>query len=478
MHARAIGRIVFVLAAACTGRTVTQPPAPQPAALRVLDCKIAELLPANPRGGSTSPAGTQAFAVDAESQTIEQSAAPVAPITVTGDLDETLVLGVVRIRGGGLRKCYADALARDPAIEGSATVEFSVLADGSTITNGVSMRGLDMPMRGCLSAEFERMTFPPLPGRAPVHVIYPLRFAGSPPPDAPATAEQRPDAWTPFARARVSKLQATPPLGGLVAELRARHAALDACFGPAAPTGSLRVMFGLDRGGARSVRVGGLGDAAGEACVAKALADVPLHVPEPQADEDWNANQDIACDLTRGDARPWRVTPAAYDVLAVSRTGDSRRVVHGTVLVLADPDATGEQLAGAFGQASDADATVFAVRDGDGAVFVGATGNRRGEVDGLWDAAKRPSPALHVTRDSVAACSGDRDLGRAPLDATGELDALVGAIAEICRARPCGAIRVSLDPAATASATLEVASALRLAGITRVAYGSRVSCSP
>jgi hypothetical protein len=50
------------------------------------------------------------------------------------------------------------------------------------------------------------------------------------------------------------------------------------------------------------VRTGGLGDARGEGCVTRALGGLRVVTPVEE-------HVEIACDLARGDAQPWRVSP-------------------------------------------------------------------------------------------------------------------------------------------------------------------------
>ena len=127
-----------------------------------------------------------------------------------------------------------------------------------------------------------------------------------------------PTEWTPYA-AREIPVAADAQALAFAPLLTSQLAQLDACFG--ARSGSLRVMVELGHDGkVGRVRVGGLGDRTGETCVMTKLFELrlpPAAYPEVPVE--------IACDLERGGALPWRVTPADdYAVVELTKAGVRR----------------------------------------------------------------------------------------------------------------------------------------------------------
>src|SRR6185436_9239641 len=173
---------------------------------------------------------------------------------------------------------------------------------------------------------------------------------------APAAPEVDPAMpWTPFALDAAEAASASEQMARAAeGALRGRLAAIDACFGSSPVTGSLRAMLAVDLGGAlTSVRAGGLGDRAIEACVENAVTGMRVMLPS-------EASGELACDLSRGDAQLWRLTldRSGYGVVEISRTrvryGDQMLssgedvdalADHTIFLLVADADATGAMLA-------------------------------------------------------------------------------------------------------------------------------------
>lgn len=292
--------------------------------------------------------------------------------------------------------------------------------------------------------------------------------------------------WTPFALDSSPPLDTAPTIARATeGALRARMAAIEACFTGPAPTGSLRAMLELDAGGGLTeARVGGLGDRTSEACVAKALDG--MHVVTPTADA-----AEVACDLSRGDAQPWRIAPdAGYQAIAVSRT----RLVHGTevvepgatepdplpagatYLVVADADAPGTMIELALSWAAEGDATLIALRDGARAPALIGAGRSMYSVGDDYDDADAVRATLEVGAKTLTACVHSTTQG-ARLGDPAAIGSLLSRVAARCRKIGCAAtLGVAVDGAAVAHDLVEVMAAARRAGFERVLIGGFPGC--
>jgi hypothetical protein len=410
------------------------------------------------------------------------------PPMVSGTLDAGVVNRIVKARFPQLRACYAKELPLVPGMVGSVTVSFTVGPDGKvTVTRATSV-GITAGVSACVVRVIQMLQFPT--GQA-VSVTYPFSFTtgsatadgvhgdASPPGPRPVMP------WTPFALDDGPPPPSAPRVARATAgAVRLGLPAIASCFAAPALVGSLRAMLAVRGDGAiAGVRAGGLGDAGTEACVAARLGELRVATPVHDTVE-------IACDFSRGEARPWRVTPAAgYAV--IEATG--RAVRHGeatvtpsaldpaplpaeqTFLVVAGPDTTGAMLELAFAWAEQGDATVVALRDGGTApVYLGVavTAHQVGgvEVAGAW-------PTLRVGGGTLTACV-ERSTREAPLGKPEAVDAVVRRVAARCRAVHCGSsLGVTIDPDATARELSQITGATRRAGFERVLFGSYPSCT-
>lgn len=173
----------------------------------------------------------------------------------------------------------------------------------------------------------------PTTGSAPAPTGARLQILGCTVADAPPTGVPASAAWTPYGGHVDAPVDRTTreQLGDAAQiAITPQLAALDACFGRR--SGSARALLLLDdRGEVEGLRAGGLGDAAIDQCIAQTLAHV--HVPTTRRVE-------VACDLERGNAQPWRLTTSAYHVISVSSAEiRNERSTLPSTLVLADPDA-------------------------------------------------------------------------------------------------------------------------------------------
>lgn len=397
----------------------------------------------------------------------------IGTIGVSGTLSSGRVLAVLGRYLDSLGTCYM----RDPAVT-KAVVQYriTIAHDGSVAAiEGAGATTLGVRLDGCIKRVIRAATFPPPPGGGTSLAMVPLIFDATGAAEEPELLQDGPEPWTPFARdtatpgpAAIGAARATE------AALRGKLSAIGACFG-ATTTGSLRVMLEIGVGGSPGiVRAGGLGDAKGEACVKKALHGMKVVTP---VDE----HVEVACDLARGDARPWRVALEGYGVIDIEpgqlRHGtatlvpgvtDPTPLPPNTYVVVARPDTPGAMLQLALMWASEAGAVLLAVRDSATAPMFLGIGDTATSHDGNGLA----RASLRVNRTAVIGCAG-RTKHEAKLDGVG---AVAQAIATKCRSLKCApALLVAIDSDARAIDLLEVASAARRAGFDRVLLGSHVS---
>ncbi|MBV8760514.1 MAG: hypothetical protein JO257_24695 [Deltaproteobacteria bacterium] len=274
-----------------------------------------------------------------------------------------------------------------------------------------------------------------------------------------------PKVWTPYAASEALAPNdiATAAATELETAIRAKLPKLDECIGDR--TGSVRAMlFVAFDGGVITARVGGLGDHQVDACIASALIGLKVGAP-PIVSE-------VACDLSRGDPAPWRVTAdGGYGVKieahanGISRYGDLG--AESSVLVVADPDASPTTISDAIEVAPVRNAVVVAVKADAGApVFMGvgfdARTANRGDGEPI-------AIDLHGTPHACA--DGDAF-------ATGTPSQLAAALAGRCKTDPCGTLAITLGGKVTARDLLFYAQAARDVGFSRILVGGRGCIQP
>jgi hypothetical protein len=201
---------------------------------------------------------------------------------------------------------------------------------------------------------------------------------------------------------------------------------------------------------------------------------------------------EVACDLARGDAQPWRVAPAAgYSVIEIERA----QLRHGkdtlvpgatdpvplpvsTYLVLARPQTPGAMVQLALLWANDASAVVLGlVDDKPGAMplflGIGHTAVTQGD-DGNGETVR---PALRVNAKTVTGCV-NRATQRANLSDPTAVGVLVQRLATKCRSITCTpTLLVAVDSDAVTKDLAEITGAARRAGFERVLFGgSELGC--
>jgi hypothetical protein len=287
--------------------------------------------------------------------------------------------------------------------------------------------------------------------------------------------------WTPFAMDPAEAASATEQAARAAeGALRKKLGAIDACFASSPVTGSLRAMLAVDSDGAlTSVRAGGLGDRALEACVENAVTGLRVVLPQETSSE-------LACDLSRGDAQPWRVTAdrGGYGVVEISRTrvrhGDQTLSLgeepdpltdHSMYLLIADADAPGALLSLAMRWTDDADTTLVAVRParppGAPAQLLGAGFTAMAALGG-YDEEVRAT--LEVGAAAVTACAS-RWRHAAKLADPAAIDGAAQKLAARCRALACStSLVIGVGRDAIGKDLVEVAGAARRAGFERVLF--------
>ncbi|HEY5936297.1 MAG TPA: hypothetical protein VIU61_16715, partial [Kofleriaceae bacterium] len=230
-------------------------------------------------------------------------------------------------------------------------------------------------------------------------------------------------------------------------------------------------------------RLGGLGDAGGETCAAEALAGLRVMAPSPLLAE-------IACDLSRGDARPWRVTPTAgYGVIDAS----PQKLQYGTLtlkagateptpltdtktfLVIAEPETPGLMLELALLWAAD-DVVVVALRDSATAPLFLGIGRTAASVGASSVDAVRPT--LRLGTRTLTSCV-DRSSQQTKLADPVAVGTLIQRVADKCKKLSCtGTLAIALDNEARAKDLVEVVGAARRAGFDRILIGGETGCRP
>jgi hypothetical protein len=409
---------------------------------------------------------------------------------ITGALAPAAIARVLAHRGAELSACAskeAQLLASGPAAS-RAVVEwrFTIGAHGKVIQAGVTSHVLSEPIAACVTGVVRAAAFPAPPDGRVVSVTVPIAFdATGEAPEPPVLEAGMP--WTPFAldpaeAESVSEQTARAAEGAL----RGKLAAIEACFANSPVTGSLRAMLAVDSDGElSSVRAGGLGDKAIEACVENAVTGMRVMLPSQTSGE-------LACDLSRGDAQPWRVTPdrEGYGIVEISRTrvrsGDQMLSLgeapdtladHAVFVLAADADAPGAMLWLAMRWTADATATLVAVRaahaahaarpPGRPAIFLGvghtAAGDQGDGRELVW-------PTLQVGAGAVTACAS-RWTHAARLADPAAVDGAAHKLAARCRARACApTLVIAVDRDAVARDLVTVAGAARRAGFERVLF--------
>jgi hypothetical protein len=97
-----------------------------------------------------------------------------ASVSVSGDLDKTVVRRITRSRFATFRACYVKALKATPTLHGVVNTSFQIAAAGSVASATTSSSMGDASMDACVRGVFQSLTFPSSSGAT--SVVYPLAF--------------------------------------------------------------------------------------------------------------------------------------------------------------------------------------------------------------------------------------------------------------------------------------------------------------
>ncbi|MDX2088347.1 MAG: hypothetical protein SFX73_10880 [Kofleriaceae bacterium] len=499
-HGRAIA---LVLLAACGGHEpsvadpgtrarvrvvrcapATPPPMITSAGLRVDPLGTArELARFRLRGHAAREAVAMAKPVDIESVVI-----------VSGAQDRSALLTEMRRSSSAFERCLETHKAVQ-TVPATLTMAFSIDPDGAlsmVTTTGTATT----EVRSCFTEAARAQRFSPSGGTARVSVRVKLDpsalVARTPEEEAsPKTSEP----WTPYAIEVAEALASTPQIArSMELALRERGPTFARCFASSRATGSLRALAEVDaHGRVVATRVGGIGDRALETCIAAAFTNLTVSTPTTDAVE-------IACDLSRGDAMPWRVTPdAGYQLVEVTRTqvryGDDALAPTDvepeplpggvTYLVVVDPDAPGALIDRALGWTHEGDGTLIAMRVPSGPPVLLGAGR---SIYAVADEGSGSARTITVVVGSKAVTTCERTPRRlgvttttqdAPLADPRAVSLLIGELAASCRQRECtGTLGIAVDKAAAARDLVEVVSAARRHGFDRVMLGAGNCTTP
>ena len=475
--------LALLVLASCGGSTVVTPS--ESKSVQLVRCTVAPAPPA-----VADAFGTRERSAPRPSG--EQAASSRIPLvelgrpTIIGVLDAESITVTMESGLPMMRKCLGyEIAARNLNAKIIIQYRLSITANGDVQTASTSSRSLGANLEACVERVLRGLVFTSS-SVGSTSVTYPLIFDSTRTEAAPvplSRLDEKP--WTPFAIAfdRPSRA-AIPTARATEAAIRTKLGAIDACFVKSAAKGSLRALVQLDvEGRPTAVRLGGLGDAAGEACAAKVVAGLRVLAPSPMLAE-------IACDLSRGDARPWRVAPTAgYGVIEASRqllrygsqTLKSDAVEPPpiadtkTFLIVAEQDTPGAMLELALQWAAD-DIVVVALRDGAAPPLflgIGRTGASLGasSVDAV-------RPTLRLGTRTVTSCV-DRSSQQTKLADPVAIGTLIQRVADKCKKLSCtGTLALALDADAKVKDLVEVVGAARRAGFDRILIGGETGCRP
>jgi hypothetical protein len=473
-------RVALVLVAACSGGTGVEGPRVKPV-LRLVECAPAKPLFVEVDGRVTSHGR-----LDGEGMGWAGGGKPPArrapsisfgmPST-SGMMDAMVVRRAVTAKLPDLQKCYERELLANPAVtRHSVAWRFDVAQNGTVPSANPTSQQMSISTNACVNRVFRALTFPARP-TGTLTVTLPLTFDSIPISNRPTHLPiGEKVAWTPFALGAFDPARGTNVARAAESALRGKSTELEACFGSRAnAAGSLRALLGVQADGTVAmIRAGGIGEHTVERCVERALGGVRVFNPLGDATE-------IACDFARGDAQPWRVTPSSgYGLIAATRkemTFGQKSIVVGalepdalpanaTYLIVAEPDTPGSVLTNALAWASEGDASLVALRDGNRAPMYLGMG-RIGHDDAI-----ATRPMLMLARNRVQACLGKQSR-EGKLSEAGQL---AQKLATRCKSQRCGSLVIGMDDLSLAKDLVEITGAARRAGFERVLIGGRVMC--
>jgi hypothetical protein len=351
--------------------------------------------------------------------------------------------------------------------------------------------GLGGDFRSCVQGIARSLTFPRGPAGSfmvPVMLDSQALDGPKPRPVDPSGGNSAEVPWTPFAVLGGNSTGSEGIARATEAAVRGREDAIEQCFVDAKPhgrTGSARALIELSSAGeVFSVRAGGLGERRVEQCIEEALGNLEVLSPVARAAE-------ISCDVSRGDAEPWLVSPdGGYEVVTVdSRQVRSRElalVIDGTApeplppataaLLVVDPNAKGGLITLAIEWVANIENAIIALAGDAPSPRYLAMARTAAMEPGFLRDADVVIPMLRVSGQKLTACRGGTARS-VPLHDPAATSALVAKLAHACKSPACtSTLVVALDPDAVAQDLVKVMGTARLHGFDRVLIGAELDC--
>jgi hypothetical protein len=103
-------------------------------------------------------------------------ASPSTATSGTGTRNRAATLDVIRAQSGPIRKCYEAGLARNPELQGTVKVTFTIAAEGRvTLAAGEESGFADSAVTQCIVRHFRSLKFPPSDA-GEVIISYPIKL--------------------------------------------------------------------------------------------------------------------------------------------------------------------------------------------------------------------------------------------------------------------------------------------------------------
>jgi hypothetical protein len=421
--------VVAILLAACKdgGKSKLEDRRPARAPVQTSDAGPAPVMQSQLKLLGCAAAAAPPASLTAQTRAGEPSWPVVAlgAMKVTGPHKKAEVAAALTKHMPRLLYCYEQRLVKQPTLAGSLDLAITVQPNGR-VFEVIPSNSFDEELTLCLKHIVSEVKLAEAPGAKPDErstVTQHLTFSWKPNPLPPGGSE--PTQWTPFAAAA----PAVPAVADAAASTfpaTMTLATLEACLGT--HNGSFRsiVKIGVD-GAVVSARTGGLADKAAEECVSQKLVGLKLAQSAGGAAE-------VACDFQRGDATPWRISlDAGYTVIdlaaAAPLPAPGPALGEKTVVVVAAPKTTSQELQAALEVASHGAASLVAIRADEGAPIYVAAGPHAA-------IAQDPSAAIVLdTKDPLTVCGGMMPAPQSgPIN---QADVLLGAATRHCTHRPC-----------------------------------------
>lgn len=414
-----------------------------------------------------------------------------AVVTTGARTDADRLQSTVSVRSDEIAECLRRVIPAGTVFKSVGQWRFTVTAVGKVTGLQTPDFGLGENFRSCVQGIARSLTFPRGPaGSFMVPVMFDSQALDGPKPRPvdPSGGNSAEIPWTPFAVLGGRPSGAEGIARATEAAVRSRQDAIEQCFATAKPhsrTGSARALIEVSSAGeVFSVRAGGLGERSVEQCIEETLGTLEVISPLARASE-------IACDISRGDAEPWLVSPdGGYQVVTVDsrqvRHQDLTLVVDGTApeplppasaaLLVVDPAAKGGLITLAIEWVANIENAMIALAGDSPSPRYLAMARTAAIEPGLLRDGDVVIPMLRVSAQKLTACRGGTARSVALHDPVAT-SALVSKLAKSCTSPTCAStLLVALDPDAVAQDLVEVTGIARLHGFDRVLIGAELDC--